>query len=308
VTNTTSATRATARVALATCAELPGLDPDDRLVIAPLRDREIAAEAVVWDDRAVDWAGYDLVVLRSAWDYPPRRNEFVAWAASVPALANPVEVIDWNTDKRYLAALAGAGVPVVPTSYLFPGTPWSPPAGGEYVVKPAISAGSKNTGRYDLVDPEHRALASALVDRLHADGRVVMVQPYLPAVDSYGETALLYLGGRFSHAVRKGPMLTGPDVGFAGLYREEEITARLPTPAELAVGERALAAVPGGDLLYARVDLIPDGGGEPLVVELELTEPSLFLGFGDAAADRFADAIDGRITRTRDRRRSLGRS
>ncbi len=297
-------TRGEPRVALVTCADLADLDPDDRLVLDPLAARGVAAEAVVWDDPGADWSSYDLVVLRSPWDYALRRDEFVAWAASVPTLVNPADVVRWNTDKRYLAELSAAGVPTVPTSWIEPGESWQLPAEtGEYVLKPSVSAGSQDTGRYDLADPEHRDLAAAHVRRLSEAGRVTMVQPYLRAVDTEGETALLFLAGpeglAFSHAIRKGPMLTGPDLGPDGLYKAEEITARTARPEQLAVAERTLAAVPGGtrQLLYARVDLIPGPDGEPVLVELELTEPSLFIGYADGAPDRLADAIATHLTR-----------
>jgi hypothetical protein len=296
--HTVGATRDNSRVALVTCAELPELEADDRLLIEPLGRLGIAAEPVVWDDPAVDWAAYDLAVLRSPWDYPDRRDEFVAWAGSVPRLANPAAVITWNTDKRYLAELAVAGVPVVPTTWLAPGKAWPTPAAGEYVIKPVVSAGSLNTGRYDLADPAHRRLAADHVARLHDAGRAVMVQPYLSAVDTYGETALLFFAGTFSHAIRKGPMLTGPYLGFDGLYQPEKITSRQPAPAEISVAEAALAAAPH-DLLYARVDLIPGPDGSPLLVELELTEPSLFLGYAPRAAERLAAAVAAVATATR---------
>lgn len=291
-------TRGEPRVALVTCSALPDLDPDERLVLDPLAARGIAAEATRWDDPAVDWAGYDLVVLRSPWDYPVRRDEFVAWAQSVPRLVNPADAVAWNTDKRYLAELSAAGVPTVPTAWVEPGESWTPPAdSGEYVIKPAISAGSQDTGRYDLADPEHRELAVAHVRRLSAAGRVTMVQPYLSAVDTAGETALLFLAGPdglvFSHAIRKGPMLTGPDRGVVELYKEERIDARSATAEQLATAEKTLVAIPGGPdrLLYARVDLIPGADGASVLVELELTEPSLFLGYADGAPDRLAEAI-----------------
>lgn len=292
------------RVALVTCADLADLDPDDRLVLAPLAAAGVDVESAVWDDPDVDWSSYDLVVLRSPWDYALRRDEFVAWAASVPTLVNPADVVRWNTDKRYLAELTAAGVPTVPTSWVAPGETWQLPAEtGEYVLKPAVSAGSQDTGRYDLADPEHRDLAAAHVRRLSDAGRVTMVQPYLRAVDTEGETALLFLAGpdglAFSHAIRKGPMLTGPDLGPDGLYKAEEITARTAQAEQLAVAERTLAAVPGGtrQLLYARVDLIPGPDGGPILVELELTEPSLFLGYADEAPDRLATAITTHLAR-----------
>lgn len=293
-----SATRATARVALVTCAEFADLEADDRLLLAPLAKRGIAAEPAVWDDPSVDWAAYDLAVLRSPWDYPARRDRFVAWAARVPRLANPARVVAWNTDKRYLADLDTAGVPVVSTTWLDPGVPWTPPSTGVIVLKPVVGAGSVDAGRYDCADPEHRRLAADHVARLHAAGRTVMLQPYLPAVDTYGETALLFFRGVYSHAIRKGPMLDGPDLGVEGLYKAEEISAREPSPAERAVAERVLAAVPGGpELLYARVDLIPGPDGAPVLVEVELTEPSLFLGYAPGAADRLAAAIAATLGR-----------
>jgi hypothetical protein len=281
-------------VALVTCAELPDLDPDDRLLLDPLAAYGIQVSAAVWDDRGIDWAGFDLVVLRSTWDYAKRRDSFVAWAATMENLANPADVVVWNTDKRYLRDLVAAGVPVVPTAWVERGDAWTLPAEGEWVIKPAVSSGSQDTGRYDAADPSHRELAAAHVARLQEVGRLVMIQPYLPSVDSYGETAVLYLGGAYSHSIRKGPLLVGPDLADVGLYKEEAITARLPTPAELQVAELALAAVPGGAdrLLYARIDMIPGPAGEPLLVELELTEPSLFLGAASGAADRLATAID----------------
>jgi hypothetical protein len=210
--------RAVRRVALVTCAELPELDPDDQLLLAPLAQRGIEVTAAVWDDPAVSWSAFDLVVVRSPWDYIGRREAFVAWAERVPRLANPADVVAWNTDKRYLAELDAAGVPVVPTSWVEPGTDWVVPADGEWVIKPAVSAGSRDTGRYDVADAAQRRLAAAHVARLQSAGRLVMVQPYLPAVDSYGETALAFLGGEYSHSIRKGPMLAGPDEGVEGLY------------------------------------------------------------------------------------------
>ncbi len=278
-----------------TCARLPGLESDDHLLRDALAARGVTVEAAVWDDPAVDWAGYDLAVIRSPWDYPARRAEFTAWAARVPRLVNPADVLAWNTDKVYLRDLTG--IPAVPTGWVAPGERWTAPDTGEYVVKPTVSCGSIDTGRYDLGDPAHRDLAARHVARLGAQGRTAMVQPYLDAVDTAGETALIHLGGAYSHAIRKGPMLDGPDTGAEVLYLPENIIPREPSAAERALAERVLAAVPGGPdrLLYARVDLVPGPDGEPVLLELELTEPSLFLGHAPGAADRLADAVLRRL-------------
>lgn len=291
-----------ARLALATCGRLPALDESDRLLVEPLATHGVEATPVVWDDPQADWSDYDLVVLRSTWDYAPRRPEFLTWAASLPNLFNPYPVIEWNTDKRYLGDLHGAGVPVVRTRWVAPGEPYDLPDASadllgpadEYVLKPTVSAGSLDTGRYRCGQPEHRELATEHVKRIHARGGTVMMQPYLTAVDAFGETAMLYLGGRFSHAIRKGPMLDGPDQGVDDLFRRERITPRTPSELEHTVAELALAAIPGStELPYARVDLIPGADGSPIVLEVELTEPSLFLDHDDRAADRFAEVLAG---------------
>lgn len=258
-----------------------------------LAQRGIDAVPAVWTDPAVDWSAFGLVVVRSTWDYVERRDAFLAWAREVPRLANPPEVLAWSTDKRYLAELAAAGLPVVPTTFLAPGERPEPalPA-GEVVVKPSISVGSLDTDRH--ADP---ATAAAHVARLHDAGRTAMVQPYVAGVDAAGETALLYVDGELSHAVRKGPMLAGERTTVEGLYVAEDIRPREPSAAERELGDRVMALVAErfGTLLYARVDLLPGPAGEPLVVELELAEPSLFLDFDAGAPGRLAEAIALRV-------------
>ena len=269
----------TARVALATDAAHPDLFQDDAGLVPALAALGVTAEPVVWDTGA-DWASYDLVVVRSTWDYTRRHAEFLAWAASVPRLANPAEVLAWNTDKRYLGELAAAGVPVVPTGFVAPGEAFAPPP-YEHVVKPTVSAGARDTRRFAAGEdstPHAQALLRA--------GRHVMVQPYATAVDDAGETAVLHLGGRVSHAARKAPVLV-PTLADPDLVA---ITARTASDEELAVARQVLDAVPFGELLYARVDLVPGPDG-PLLMELELTEPCLFLKQDPGATDRFAAAI-----------------
>jgi hypothetical protein len=287
----------TAVVAFVTCADIPDLEPDDRLVIEPLAALDIAVEPAVWDDASVDWDRFDLCVLRSTWDYSPRHDDFVAWAHTVPRLINDAVTIGWNTDKRYLNDLSMAGLAVVPTNWVEPGDAWIAPERGEWVIKPSISAGSKDTGRYDLADPAQREHAVAHVRRLSDAGRITMIQPYLDAVDTYGETALIYIGGAYSHAIRKGPLLDGPDLGVEGLYKPEEITRRDPSRAERDLASNVLAALPAhaSPTLYARVDLVPGADGEPVLIELELTEPSLFFEHGPGSPARFAAAIAGLI-------------
>lgn len=279
-------------IALATAAVLPKLDEDGPALIAALEARGHTARPAVWSDPDVDWAAYDRVIIRSTWDYAPRRAEYLAWAdhvAAVTRLHNPAPLVRWNTDKHYLGALATRGVPVVPTRFLSDSEPFEAPDWSEYVVKPTVSAGARDTARFG-VDEEERA--AALVARIRQSGRDVMVQPYQSGVDAGGETALVFFAGRFSHAIRKGPMLPRGVDPTQALYAPEQITARIPSPAELDVAHRVLAAlpVPAEVLTYARVDLIPGPHG-PLLIELEITEPSLFLGFAEGATERFAEVV-----------------
>jgi len=281
------------RVALATAREARGLDPDEPLLVAALADAGVAAEPAVWDDPAVRWPAFDLVLVRSTWDYPPRREAFLEWAGGVAAatrLVNEPAFLRWTTDKRYMADLAAAGVPVVPTRWIVPGEAIALPPHGEYVLKPSVGAGSKDALRLSGAAGD-AARGEAHARALLAAGREVVVQPYQAAVDAAGETAVVFLEGAFSHAVRKAPILVAGAGPVDGLFAPEEIAARTPSAAELAVAGRALAAVPGPPPLYARVDLVPGPRGEPTVLELELAEPSLFLDHAPGAAARLAAAV-----------------
>jgi glutathione synthase/RimK-type ligase-like ATP-grasp enzyme len=274
---------------------------DDELPLLPLlAERGIEASMVPWDQPGVDWSQFDATVIRATWNYTTRRADFLHWVASVPRLYNPASVVLPNTDKAYLSGLADAGLPVVPTQLVPPGTEPKLPEAGGFVLKPSLGAGSRGVGRFDAGRPDAHRQALEHAERLHAAGRTVLVQPYLDAVDTAGETALVFLDGVFSHAICKGAMLepgARHRIDGEALYVEERITARQPSSAELAVAERVFAHANAGldeTLLYARIDLLPGPEG-PVVVELELVEPSLFLRFADGAAERLAAAISARL-------------
>ncbi|MBI4565172.1 MAG: hypothetical protein HY716_10815 [Planctomycetes bacterium] len=281
------------RIALVTAREALALDQDLPSLIKALAKRGIEGVPEVWDDPEVSWDAYPLKVVRSTWDYPIRLEEYLAWAERTAGLANPATVLRWNTDKRHLGDLAGAGVPIVPTRWIPPDQAVEIPYDREVVVKPVVSAGAKNTLRHASRDS-----AEEHVRTLQRQGRTAMVQPYLDGIDRAGETGLVYFDGAYSHAIRKGAILR-PGVRYvAGLYAEEEITSREPSPDERRVADRAadFAGARFGPLLYARVDLAPSGSG-PAVLEFEATEPSLFLDFHPGAADAFAGAIERRLGR-----------
>jgi O-ureido-D-serine cyclo-ligase len=296
----------TSAVALVTARAARGLDEDMPPLTVALAAAGAHGECVEWDDPQVEWARFDLVVPRSAWDYAERLPEFLAWAERVDrltTLVNPLPVIRWNTDKHYLGELARAGAPVVPTWYIEPRAD----AGRvldeflaanpcrELVVKPAVGAGARDARRLARAN---RAQVLEHIEPLVAARRSVMLQPYLESVDRDGETALMYLGGRFSHAIRKGALLPADAPSIAGLFAPEEIVPRTPGADELAAAERILSAAPFESLLYARVDLLRDQAGVPRLLELELTEPSLFLNHAAGSAERFAAALLSRLCTT----------
>jgi glutathione synthase/RimK-type ligase-like ATP-grasp enzyme len=271
------------QVALATCAEIPDLEPDDRLLLPALAALDIEGVPAVWDDPAVDWDVFELVLVRATWDYAERRDAFLAWVRSLRRVENPVPVLEWNTDKeRYFKDLQRAGVPIVPTEFVPPRASFELPA-EPFVVKPSISAGGRSSAWFA---PEDREEAHSLVAELHTGGRTAMIQPYLATAD---EKALVYVGGKYSHAVgRRVPL---PAAGsHAVFYLEERLEPAQATPDERATAAAAIACAPD-EPVYGRVDLL--GGA---VLEVELTEPSLYFAFGDGTADRLARAVLQRLT------------
>jgi hypothetical protein len=263
------------RIVLAACPALPEGDGDDDGLVAALRQRGLHARWLSWDDPGTLDA--DLVILRAAWDYIDRLDEFLRWTRQVANLLNAPEVVRWNTDKRYLADLAGAGVPTVPSRFFAPGEQVAL-ATGEVVVKPAIGAGSVGALRFTDHD-QARAHAAAL----QAEGRDVLVQPYDRRI-KHGETALVFIGGEQSHAFTKGPILPPPGEApvfdESGTYAEETLTPADPDFELWELGHAALAAaadhlgITTAEFLYARVDVIGDRR-DAHVLEVELVEPSL---------------------------------
>lgn len=297
------------RIALATAIAAYTLDEDMQPLLAALTSDGVKVEPIAWDDRTVSWSRFDAVLLRSTWDYSQRLPEFLRWCEQVDrvtTLLNPLPVVRWNTDKHYLAELERAGVAIVPSTFVEPDENAvdalaaflaAHPDDDEFVVKPAIGAGSRDAQRYSR--SQEVAPASHIARLLDAD-RSVLLQPYLPSVDEHGETALIYLDGKFSHAIRKGPLLRTNEDATRALFAAEHITARQAGGDERALANAALAAIPrlpavAMPLLYARVDLIRDGNGKPRLLELELAEPSLFFDTHPDAAARLSTALLQRL-------------
>ena len=299
-------------VTLATSADFPNLDEDDRGLPDALRERGIEPRVAIWDDPAVNWDDAGVVVMRSVRDYATKDKyaAFLEWARSLSRVANHSDVVTWNSDKHYLGRLADLGVPMIPTTWLEPTAGLSKhqvhtrfPAQGDFVVKPAISSGGRGTGRYTSTHAGSRS--QAINDAMHhlRHGRSVMVQRYLQQVDRGGEISLVYFNGILSHAVDKAPMLH-PRFRSTDEVHEEIVTAREPSEQEWLWGERVRKAIHGLikehagrdiQLLFNRVDMVGDGQGCFYLMEVSLIDAGLYLGSTPDALDNFADAIAQRV-------------
>ncbi len=296
-------------LALVSVAAAHALDEDLAPLSAALDEAGIEHRIVYWDDAFVNWSAFRAVIIRSPWDYIDKLPEFLDWATRVSQhseLLNPLRVIASNTDKHYLDVLAMQGIHTVPSRFIEPEQHAEDGLRAfleafehaEFVVKPAVGAGSKDAQRYGRED-----LDSALmhIKRLQLKNRSVLLQPYLSKVDAAGETALLYFNGVYSHAIRKGPLLKRDEGPTEKLFAPEEIRARVPGEDEMALAGQVIAALPAlfqldGPLAYARIDLLRDEDGRPCLLELELTEPSLFFNYADGAAERFVAALKNRLS------------
>lgn len=270
-------------------------DYDTPLLLPALAARGADPTAVVWHDAAVDPASFDLLVIRSPWDYPERPAEFAAWldrAERATRVVNSPATVRWNLDKTYLRDLESAGIRVVPTTY----ATTADAAGAaidaheRVVVKPAVSAGARDTGLFDASD----AAAVALATRIVARGDVAMIQPEIEELSEGREKALYVIGGDLTHAISKGAILA-PGGGFrGGVYRENPVPVEA-TPAERAFAADVLRAVrraTGGEApLYARVDTVDSARYGLCLLEVELVEPALNLHVAPHVTGILADAI-----------------
>jgi glutathione synthase/RimK-type ligase-like ATP-grasp enzyme len=277
-------------VALASCQVLPKPDRDEAPLLGALRAAGLRAEVLAWDDPAADFSSARLTLLRATWNYTERPERFGEWlrrTADESALWNPLHVVRWNLHKGYLLDLARAGVPVTPTHLVPRGSAtrladvaaergWS-----DVVVKPAVSAGSRLTLRAGADTERGEAHLRAIVDQKDA-----LVQPYLPAVEGHGERALVFIDGELTHAVRKAPRFAGD---------AESVTGPLAVSAEEEELARAALAAAPAPVLYARVDVAPGIYGRPVLMEIELIEPSLFFARGPHAVGRLVAAIGKRL-------------
>jgi len=295
--------KASLDVVFATYAGLPHGDPDDRLALSLLEAKGLTVAVIDWRTVPASQLDSRLVVLRSTWDYHHYCHQFLDWVdvvATRTVLRNEAPMIHWNAGKKYLLELEQCGVPVAPTIYLekskaqemdasaLAATLTSAKLDGaaQIVVKPAVGLCTYGVKRFTLGQTSEEDIC-AHVKSLAATNDV-LIQPFLTAVESYGERALVFLDNQFSHAVRKAPFQISAPAGQAG---ETSVTA---DEVEIAFGQNVLSKLKlltGFEPLFARVDVVRDVSGQMMLMELELIEPSLFLAMGPGAPERFAQAI-----------------
>ena len=279
------------RIALATYAAYPDLPPDDQIFQRALERRGAQTVPLLWDAPA-DWSGYDVVVVRSCWDYHLRHSEFLAWIDRVErggaVLHNAPSILRWNSDKRYLRDLEQAGIDVVHTRWTDGAVPPSlasvlaEEGWEDVVIKPAISASATDTWRVPA------GKSAEWEDRFRAMVRrgAVMIQPFVSVVARDGEWSLVFIGAEFSHA-----MLKHPAPGDFRVQTEHGGSQRreVPDPGLVRAAQGVLSYAPDATS-YARVDgCVVDGHFR--VMELELLEPTLYFTEGPDAADRLADLV-----------------
>lgn len=279
------------QVAFLTLAERDGFYIYDDMLQAPLAAKGWQLNNVVWHEKGINWDNFDVVVVRSTWDYQQYVDQFIAVLQSIEkshaALENPYSVMQWNIDKRYLRDIS-ATVPIVPTRWYDTfdtakvANCFEFFAVNEIIIKPTVSANSDDTFRLNQ--------AAFKRSREHLtqlfNNRSFMVQPFLNSILEEGEYSLFYFSGNYSHAILKRPA--------QGDFRVQEehgghLFAHSPTPDMLQCAQQALAAIPG-ECLYARIDLIRVEE-HWAVMELELIEPSLYFNLDEASPQRFVDAF-----------------
>ena len=280
-------------VAFATSRAHATLTPDDLLAASACDARGIQVVPAVWDDPEVAWRSFDAIIVRSTWDYHRRAAEFDRWLTALERAGahvwNPVPLLRWNANKRYLADLAEGGTPTVPTAWLgatvaatsiaavMDERGWS-----DVVVKPAISATAHGTHRVRRADAER--IGETLGQIMAGE---YIVQPFLGEIETEGEWSLIFLGGEFSHSVRKRP--AAGDFRVQTEYGGTSITERAPE--HVITAARSVLGRVDEPWLYARVDGIETDVGFVLM-ELEMLEPMLFFGRDPAAPDRFASVLE----------------
>jgi glutathione synthase/RimK-type ligase-like ATP-grasp enzyme len=270
-------------------------DPDLDIPYAKTAAKELKIDLVFanWNDEQINWSDFDAAVIRSTWDYVPIRDKFLKKTKEISnetKLFNSHEVMSWNTDKKYLLELEAKGVPIIPTKFVHnieeakDAISWAFGKANSIAIKPNVGAGARLAGKANSVQE-----ALTFVDEILKAKRVAMIQPYVSSVDDEGEKAIIIINGQISHVAKKVPALTVGGHGDAA--GSQEITDEI-----IEIVETVSKAVKEwDDLLFARVDVVRLDN-KLVLMELELTEPWLFMQFRPEAGIDLFKALEKRIS------------
>lgn len=270
----------------------PDPDLDIPYVVEASKKINLDLSFTNWQDQNINWNKFDAAMIRSTWNYVPFRDEFVLWSKKVEKqtkLFNSSEIIEWNTDKKYLNELENLGIPIIPTKYCKNieesqnQLSWAFEQASAIAIKPSIGAGARLAGRATNIDQ-----ANELLNKIFANNRIAMIQPYVESVDSDGEKAIVVIDGELSHVANKVPALTkgghGDGAGFV------EINEDLVEIFEVVKSKLKF----WNELLYARIDVVKLNNSYVLM-ELELAEPWLFMKYRPDASIDLLNALMKRI-------------
>ncbi|MFM2369074.1 MAG: Cycloserine biosynthesis protein DcsG [Bacteroidota bacterium] len=279
------------KIALLTCEKLPDLTPEDQKLIPVLAKHNIEAKAVIWSDKTINWNDFDYLIFRNTWDYFEKETEFTIWLDQIEQSAiktlNPIEVIKKNIHKFYLREMEKQEISILPTVFIDKTDNLNlaervAPHWEKAVIKPAFSAGSYLTEVFEKSDipkinKQYKTIASE---------KELLLQEFMPQIQTLGETSFIFFNKKFSHCVNKKPAEGDFRVQsqFGGKYN-------LVQPGQELI-EKALKIVHTfqDDLLYARVDgIVIDN--DLYLMEIECIEPDLYFNLSKDSLELFVAAI-----------------
>ena len=279
------------KIAILTCEKLPDLNPEDQNIIVELAKYNIEAKAVIWDDKTVNWTDFDYLIFRNTWDYFEKETEFKIWLDQIEKLGiktlNPIVIIQQNIHKFYLRDLQKLGVTILPTVFIDKTnhlnlTELIPSHWKRAVIKPAFSAGSYLTEVFNVseiqgINEKYKSIATE---------KELLLQEFMPEIQTIGETSFIFFNKKFSHAVNKKPIDGDFRVQslFGGQY-----TLVQPNTTLIEKAQKIVNIFPD-HLLYARVDGIIINS-ELHLMEIECIEPDLYFNLSENAMERFVNAI-----------------
>lgn len=279
------------KIALLTCEKLPNLNPEDQNIIPELAKHNIEAKAVIWDNKTITWTDFDYLIFRNTWDYFEKETEFKIWLDHIEKLGiktlNPIAIIQQNIHKFYLRDLENQGIIILPTVFIDKTNAINlaeliPSHWKKAVIKPAFSAGSYLTEVFDMseiqtINEKYKSIAAE---------KELLLQEFMPEIQTIGETSFIFFNKKFSHAVNKKPVDGDFRVQslFGGKY-----TLVQPNPELIEKAQKIVNTFPD-DLLYARVDGIIINN-ELHLMEIECIEPDLYFNLSEKSLDRFVATI-----------------